>query len=160
MILVTDVTSEVIILKALTIKQPWATLIALGEKKIETRSWKTSYRGPLFIHAGKSIEDSICHEKPFITVLNNHDIILARDLPTGAIIAKANLVNCVKMAEWVLDDNYMAICSLLENGQVVKDNELEFGDYTPGRYAWILEDVEIIKPIPAKGQLSLWNFNL
>lgn len=43
-------------MKAITIRQPWASLIALGEKKIETRSWQTKYRGPILIHAGKSVD--------------------------------------------------------------------------------------------------------
>jgi hypothetical protein len=46
-------------MKALTLIQPWATLVALGEKQIETRSWDTKYRGPLAIHAGKKIDKSV-----------------------------------------------------------------------------------------------------
>ena len=42
------------IYKAITIRQPWAGLIAVGEKIYETRSWPTKYRGPIAIHAGKS----------------------------------------------------------------------------------------------------------
>lgn len=145
-------------MKALTIKQPWATLIALGEKRIETRSWKTSYRGPILIHAGNQIDNFICHQEPYLKILNEHDIILSSDLPTGEIIAKANLVDCIKMKDLVLSDDGEPIASILEGEQVIAYNEFKFGDYTPGRYAWILEDVELIKPIPAKGQLSLWNF--
>ena len=39
-------------MKALTIQQPWASVITMGVKTIETRSWSTKYRGPLAIHAG------------------------------------------------------------------------------------------------------------
>lgn len=43
-------------MKAITLTQPWATLVAIGAKRIETRSWATRYRGPLAIHAAKGIE--------------------------------------------------------------------------------------------------------
>jgi hypothetical protein len=44
-------------MKAITLHQPWATLVAIEQKKIETRSWPTSYRGPLAIHAAKTMPD-------------------------------------------------------------------------------------------------------
>ena len=43
-------------MKALTIKEPWATLIIEGYKEYEFRSLKTNYRGKILIHAGKSLE--------------------------------------------------------------------------------------------------------
>jgi hypothetical protein len=49
-------------MKSITIIQPWATLIALGEKKYETRGWPTKHRGPLAIHAGKKIDKEACEE--------------------------------------------------------------------------------------------------
>src|SRR5690348_17556570 len=45
-------------MKALTLTQPWASLVAIGAKRIETRSWSTSYRGPLAIHAAKGFPKS------------------------------------------------------------------------------------------------------
>ncbi|MDX5091650.1 ASCH domain-containing protein, partial [Lactobacillus crispatus] len=77
-------------MKAITIHQPWATLIALGEKQFETRSWETKYRGPLAIHAGKKVDKEICLEEPFRSVLAKHGIT-AEILPTGAVVAIANL---------------------------------------------------------------------
>ena len=50
-------------MKALTIKEPWATLIISGYKKYEFRSWKTNYRGKILIHAGKTLEKDV--EKRF-----------------------------------------------------------------------------------------------
>lgn len=161
-----------VILKVLSLIQPWATLIALGEKKIETRSWKTNYRGELYIHAGKKLDSSICNHEPFRTVLSNHGIIFplpsgyihdynafTGDIPTGMIIAKCQLVDCVKMADWKLNNGLRVIEATLENGQVVTGNELEFGDYAPGRYAWILDNIRPLEtPIPAKGKLGLWEF--
>lgn len=87
-------------MKALTIIQPWATLIASGHKMNETRSWKTNYRGEVLIHAGKNPKDytSGCYiddpdgrhfQEAGITP-NNFE-----DLPRGSIIGKATLVNCI-----------------------------------------------------------------
>ncbi|SCG82701.1 hypothetical protein DW1_1128 [Proteiniborus sp. DW1] len=146
-------------MKVLSLIQPWATLIALNEKKIETRSWKTNYRGPLLIHASKKIEKRVCDIEPFYSTLHSNGIDESNKLPTGFIIAKCNLVDCVKMTDWQLDSSYRVINATLGNGQIITGNELEFGDYSPGRYAWILEDIEMLKElIPAKGQLGLWNF--
>ena len=87
-------------MKALTIIQPWATLIASGHKMNETRSWKTNYRGEVLIHAGKNPKDytSGCYiddpdgrhfQEAGITP-NNFE-----ELPRGSIIGKATLVNCI-----------------------------------------------------------------
>lgn len=139
-------------MKALTIIQPWASLIALGEKKIETRSWRTKYRGPVLIHAGKSVDKE---------ALKNFSIVLAYHrlpkLPSGVILAKAEIVDCVEIDPGTDPPNRTAY---LKNGEKVTGNEFSFGDYSPGRFAWILDNVEPLKePIPAKGQLSLWEFD-
>lgn len=135
-------------MKVLSIKQPWATLTALGYKKIETRSWKTSYRGPLLIHSSKNIDKVACKMPEIYKVMEDYEY------PRGLIIAKCNLVACQKIIE---DDG---ICGITDGHILINGNEYDFGDYTPDRYAWILEDVELLKePIPIKGQLSLWNFD-
>lgn len=84
-------------MKAITIKQPWATLIALREKQFETRSWQTKHRGKIAIHAGKTIDKEACKNENIATALNKHGIVLTTDLPTGSIIAIANLVDCHKV---------------------------------------------------------------
>lgn len=145
-------------MKALTIKQPWASLIALGEKKIETRSWRTKYRGPILIHAGKSIEKGMFEFHFIQGVFEKHQIKGDNELPIGSIIAKANLVDCLEMKETERNDVCYIGKVILENGLVLEGEELYFGDYEVGRFAWILENIEPIEPIPAKGQLSLWNF--
>ena len=152
-------------MKVLSIIQPWATLIALGEKRIETRSWATKHRGPLLIHSSKRIEKFICDREPFYSTLHSHGIDEFAKLSTGMIIARCNLVGCYKIrcVRPVKRDGRIIQTAFLEAGNrliEVNGNELDFGDYTPERYAWILEDVEIIsEPIPAKGQLNLWNFS-
>lgn len=146
-------------MKVLTIRQPWASLIALGEKKIETRSWRTNYRGELLIHAGKSVDHDTCKIHPFTDVLVNHGIIFKQDMPTGLIIAKVNLIDCIQVKDEVADASLKVNKAILENGKIIAGNELEFGDFTPNRYAWILDDIEPLnEPVPAKGQLSLWEY--
>lgn len=136
-------------MKVITIRQPWATLIALGEKKFETRSWRTTYRGKLAIHAGKNIDKAACHSEPIRSVLAKYGYN-AENLPTGVILATCKLSNCYKV------DDERVIYAFFNNG---KDNEYYFGDFSEGRYAWELQSVQALEnPIPAKGQLSLWEY--
>lgn len=144
-------------MKAITLIQPWASLIAFGEKKIETRSWNTNYKGPLLIHAGKKVEHDLCQQQPFKDVLLKHGIVFKDQMPTGVIIAKCELVDCAQIQ--FLNKNSAYIDTDIKDRRIVEKNELAFGDYTPGRFAWILDNVEIInEPIPAKGKLGLWEF--
>jgi len=129
-------------MKVISIKEPFATLIANGIKKIETRSWKTNYRGEIFIHAsGKSID------KEFLTNDFIVDLIKDTDMNFGNIICRCNLVDCVYMDEEFLE--------YIKHEQT----EYQLGKYKLGRYAWILEDVELIRPITKKGKLNIWNFD-
>lgn len=139
-------------MKAITIKQPWATLIALREKQFETRSWQTKYRGPIAIHAGKAI-DKDAYES-FKDVLKMYGFTATNQLPTGAVIAIANLVDCHKV---IKDDGDIAI---MHTGLKISGKEYDFGNYEENRFGWELDNVEILNnPIPAKGQLSLWNWD-
>lgn len=142
-------------MKVLTLIQPWATLIALGEKKIETRSWKTNYRGPLLIHAGKKIDKEALKNPVFVEALKGFDI---NTLPIGVIIAKCNLVDCMKIKERDIIHGraYTEVPRVIVEGK-----ELIFGDYSPGRYGWLLDNIEQLhEPLPAKGQLSIWEYDL
>jgi hypothetical protein len=58
-------------MKAITIIQPWATLIAFGEKEFETRSWATNYRGNLAIHAGRKIDKEAFRQPAIISALTS-----------------------------------------------------------------------------------------
>ena len=126
----------------LSVKEPWASAIKEGRFKfIETRSWETNFRGELYIHASKG--------KPTKQVQTDHkeifDLLQDTDFDYGCIIAKCKLVDCVYMTEEFIEE--------------VKKNPKEYvsGFYEVGRYAWILEDIEILEtPIPAKGWLGIW----
>lgn len=129
-------------MKALTLIQPWATLIALGEKRIETRSWRTNYRGTIAIHAGKKIDNPSMFDPLYISVLKKHGITIP---PTGQIIAICNLIDVLPTEK---------IRSQLQ------EKEVYFGNYSDNRFAWILDDVKTITPVKVKGKLGLWTYNL
>lgn len=147
-------------MKAITILQPFATLIAIREKHFETRNWKTDYRGSLLIHAGKGTQYMyLCNRDPFSSILIHYGYNFKRDLPLGVIIAKVNLIGCLKVKESTLDFGVGITKAILEDDTKIVGNELKFGDYTKGRYAWKLEDIKKLKePIQAKGQQRLWNY--
>lgn len=125
-------------MKAITLAQPWATLIAIGAKRVETRSWRTNYRGPLAIHASKALPAF-----QFRNVLEAHGFHGFYELPFGAVIATCTLV-------WIV--------------RICPDNtpptpEFYYGDYTPGRWAWYLSEVKALAvPMPARGKLGLWEW--
>lgn len=126
-------------MKALTIKEPFASLIKNKVKHVETRSFKTNYRGEIYIHAGISKDN-----------LKRTDVMNLIDdskLSFGNIICKCTLVDCVYMDEEFIKQ--------------IKKDKIEFicGNYQIGRYAWILDNVEEVKEIPIKGKLGIWNFN-
>lgn len=124
---------------AFTLWQPWATLIEQEIKRIETRSWSTSYRGPIAIHAAK---------KPIYTGSPELLDLLQKGIepPLGAVIAIANLVDCVEMTpEFIAQQS---------------EQELKCGDWQPGRFAWVLEIIRpVVPPIPATGGQKLWNWS-
>lgn len=143
-------------MKAITIHQPWATLIALGEKRFETRGWPTKYRGELAIHAGKKIDRAACERDPINSTLAKHGYT-ANNLPTGVIVATAELVE----SHTIFNTSDNGIHVIHSTGAVgwIYNNEEAFGWYGEGRYAWELDNVRILpEPIPAKGQQGLWNY--
>ncbi len=134
-------------MRCLSVTQPWASLIAAGIKTIETRSWYTSYRGPLAIHATKKpyvgpwMRGLMAAEAEIFRVTSGH----LEKMPLGAVVAIARLTD-------VTDAERLA---RLELGQ----EEIALGDYGPGRFAWILRDVVAIDPSPAVGHLGLWGWD-
>jgi hypothetical protein len=143
-------------MKALSLWQPWATLIAIGEKRFETRDWRTSYRGPLLIHAARAWNTEIraaCADGAIGDALERgRHSRTGLGLPLGAIVATCRLVACHRMPEYGED------WSDLER-RGLRGDELLFGDFSPGRYAWELADVcRLPQPIPAKGAQGLWEW--
>ncbi|MGG4452378.1 ASCH domain-containing protein [Brevibacillus porteri] len=148
-------------MKAITIHQPWATLIALGEKKFETRSWATKHRGPIAIHAAKKVDKEICLEEPFRSVLARHGYT-ADNLPTGAVVAIAQLAGSYMIYNTVDNGVHIVRCPNNEyeftKVEFIWRPESVFGYFAEGRFAWEMVDVKQIDPVPAKGQQGLWNW--
>lgn len=116
-------------MKILTIKEPFASLIANGIKKYEFRSWKTNYRGELFIHTSKIPDKSI---KDFNFEYRYNEII-----------CKVNLVDIIKLDEEI-------------GNKIYQENPKVYGKHNDG-YAWIIENPTIIQDhTKIKGRLGLW----
>lgn len=133
-------------MKALSLLQPWASLVISGAKTIETRSWATPHRGPLLIHASLGKAGSIfCKTPPF-----SKYIAAFEKLPFGAVIGEATLVKIVSVDHLKLSEADLDKLTLEEKA---------FGDYSGGRFAWFFENpIAFEQPIPARGHLRLWDF--
>ena len=127
-------------MKALTIKQPWATLIMQGDKRFEFRSWKTNFRGDVLIHAGKGLD------KEAVIRLKKY---LPDELPMGKILGKVTITDCVPMS-----DEFAKMLSK-ENSDIYTSHSFS------NNYGFKIENVEVFDtPIDAKGQLGFWNIEL
>lgn len=141
-------------MKAITVWQPWAQLLAEGKKHDETRSWRTNYRGEILIHAAKKpysqTERLMTAEsrKKIRDTLGLGFVNWREKIPTGVIIGKAILTDC-KLIDQTYHDFIKELCP----------EEFLYGDFTVGRYAWRLEKPQLFKnPIPASGKQGLWNW--
>ena len=127
-------------MRAITLWQPWASLIAYGIKTRETRSWRFPVRmlsERIAIHAAKRPYDL---EGGF-----NLPLLLPAEafdehgtLPRGAVVATARLAGFMPTTAVTADP---------------------YGDYTPGRWAWLLEDIERVDPpVAARGYQGFWTW--
>lgn len=122
-------------IKALTVCQPYAHLIAIGEKRIENRTWPTHHRGPLAIHAGKSR-----------AWLGPDDLDKHPDMKFGAIVAVANLSRCFRI------EALQALAA--EPGM----QWLATHEHTEGPWCWQLDDVvQLANPVFYQGKTGLWS---
>ena len=127
-------------MKVITIKQPFASMIAAGIKEYEFRTWKTKYRGEILIHAGKGID------KKAMKKFEGYGL----DYPSGCIIAKAVLSECIEVSE-----DFRANLSKknpMVYSSIIKHTEWE-------GYAFQLDKIEKIEPIPINGKLSIWEYD-
>lgn len=142
--------------KAISLRQPWASLVVHGRKTIETRSWSTPYRGPLLIHASKRwtrADRGLCYTVAFWAQLRHIGMTDAtRDLPRGCVIGRVELVN---VREIVADDfTGRPPTTMLQPPGI----ELLLGDYTPGRFGWTLANpVVFARPMYCAGALGLFD---
>lgn len=149
-------------MKALSLTQPYATLIAIGAKRIETRDWGPSYRGPLAIHAAKGFASlpggnltDFCLNEPFVSALfadGVRQLAPGQDLPLGAVVAVATLASCIRLIDQA------TVAEVLRRSEA--RHERDFGDYALGRVAWVLRDVIALpEPIPVRGYPGLWEWD-
>jgi activating signal cointegrator 1 len=123
-------------MKALSLTQPWASAIALGIKHWETRSWPTSYRGEVCIHASKKFP---AWAKEFAEDMG----LNLGSLPIGCIVCVCDLTECRQTATLAPS---------------LSEVETKWGDFAPERYAFRLENVRVLRePVPASGALGFWN---
>lgn len=132
--------------RAISLWQPWATLVAIGAKQYETRHWQTRYRGDLVIHAAKK------RDREVLSALENLRPVMVR-MPSpmkpmvfGAALCVVRLVDCIPT-------------------EIIRESltpqERAFGNYTSGRFAWRLENVRVFpQPIPYRGQQGMWVWDL
>ncbi|KAB7833551.1 ASCH domain-containing protein [Streptomyces mobaraensis] len=114
-------------MRALTIRQPWAAAITHADKRVENRTWGTRYRGPLLIHAAKTVNTSALRHDPLAAVVRG----LQLDL--GAVVAVAQVVDCHE-----------------------PDGECTPWSMT-GQHHLVLDDVTALaEPVPWTGALGLW----
>lgn len=145
-------------MKILSLWQPWASLWVGGEKRIETRSWGTSYRGLIAVHASKrwNMElHAVSACEPFRSALSRLGLA---SLPLGAILGYVRLVDCLNMAAVSQLVGVNAGYINIERGvdQRLTPKERAFGNYAPGRYAWITEPMTVLgTPLPYRGAQGL-----
>ena len=149
-------------MKAITLWQPWASLIATGAKTFETRSWKTTYRGPLVICSAKGglSKSELIHHLCFSSISEGlasirkkpadpsrpYSVLSLYDLPKGYALCVVNVVDCKKT-----DD--------LTQGEIGTDKPV--GDFSLGRYAWKLDLLYVFaEPFPVKGQQGFFNVDI
>lgn len=143
--------SDVTIIKCVSLWEPWASLMAVGAKRNETRSWPTSYRGPILICASKKRIPELPELlnlpafKRGLSPLRQPGDRIVKDLlgrlSFGMAVAVVDLVDCVRA----------------ESVESFPFDEREFGDYTPGRWAWITKSVRRVEPFPITGHQGIWN---
>ncbi len=125
-------------LKVLTLRQPWATLVAEGIKKYEFRSWKTKYRGKVLIHAGTGID------KEDMKKYENMNL----EFPSRKIIAIVEIEDCLELNEQL-------------NKKIITENNIAYGNKVRTGYAWKLKNIKKLDyDKEVNGQLGLWNYNL
>lgn len=124
-------------MKAISLWQPWASLMAMGSKKIETRGHPIRYRGTLLIHAAKKVLPLWMIQD----VLNSVDGIYPRLLPRGCLLCRVDIIDCKQV----------------NSRNAPPLNELPFGDFRTGRYMWITDNLVTFDPIPFSGSQGLFN---
>jgi activating signal cointegrator 1 len=135
--------------RALTLTQPWATLVILGIKRIETRGWYPAAKdrgGRIAIHAAKGWHKA---DREFAAELHDQGTlpVAPTDLPLGMVLGTVRFDGLARTTTAVTWTDFTAL-------------ELYLGDYSAGRYAWVFGDPQPLpEPVPARGMLGLWQWD-
>jgi len=135
-------------MKAITLWQPWASLIVQGDKLIETRGYNTNVRGRVAIHAARSDHSGILLHIPMRELLffQEAGVTGAKEPPRGAIVGTVEIVDSLPIEK-------------LKGTKYDTPKERAFGDWSPGRFGWILRNPVLFeKPVPARGAQGFWNW--
>ena len=125
-------------MKVITLKQPWATLVAEGIKKYEFRSWNTKYRGKILIHSGLGVDKEELDKFKDLNL----------EFPKGKILAEVEIVDCLPLTDEL-------------NKKIISENNIAYGNKIRTGYAWKLDNVRKIKSDKIiKGKLSLWDLDI
>ena len=156
-------------MRGLTLTQPWASAVALGSKRIETRSWNTKYRGTIAIHAAKGYKRneliwlSCCWnwcgalwESGYR--MGSDALPIETAIPFGAIVALAELVDVRPTDSFTQRELDTERQPDDPCGHLYKFTERQLGDYSLGRFGFILENIRALAtPVPCSGALGLWH---
>lgn len=134
-------------MRGLSLWQPWCSFVVLGLRLIETRGRRTHIRGRFAVHAAAKpqyrdeLADLITRSG-----INPRQWGLDEELPLGALVGLATIEDCVPVEE-----KHPRLISMQYHENI-------FGNYSPGRFAWLLKDVVAFKnPIPCKGRQGWFN---
>ncbi len=155
-------------MKALSLWQPWASAIALGSKRIETRGWPTRYRGPLAIHAAKRMnKNELTYFKcvwNWCGALAGAGLVMGgKDqlydlLPFGALVATCQLVDCRPAGSFTGDEIDAVRRPPGATSPMLDWTERQMGNFELGRFGWVLADVvPLATPIPCRGMQGLFD---
>jgi len=152
--------------KALSLWQPWASAVACGSKRIETRSWSTKHRGPLAIHAAKRcVKQELifyrCHPywQGAVGWMWTNAPRAWQGLEFGVIIGVVDLIDCRPTESFTVAE--LDTERQLGNSSRRRWTERQLGDFSPGRYGWVLANArELPEPIPCRGHQRLFNVEL
>ena len=125
-------------MKVITLKQPWATLVAEGIKKYEFRTWKTNYRGKVLIHAGAGIDKQELERFKDLNL----------EYPSKKIIAVVEIDDCLELTPEL-------------NQTIINENNIAYGSKIRTGYAWKLKNVKKLNvDEEINGKLGFWNYDL
>lgn len=157
-------------MRALSLWQPWASAIAVGAKRVETRSWATPYRGLVAIHAAKRMNQmeligfksswNWCGALRSLGVVMGGREALWDVLPFGAVVAVAEIVACLAVGDFTGRELDSPRRPDGPNPEHYEWTERQMGDFSLGRYGWRLANVRaLVEPIPMRGFQGLWELD-